>query len=106
MQFLTVTRRRTESFTEAEFSALIPSEIDQARVLYADGFFRQLWHRGDLPGACLLLEAESEEQVRERLNTLPLFRSGMVEFSIIPLKPYAGFCLPARACVEKAGSPP
>ena len=33
--------------------------------------------------------------VRERLNTLPLYQAGMIEFSIIPLNPYAGFS-PAR----------
>jgi len=97
MQFLTVSRRRTESFTDADFAARYEQEIAQARVLYAEGFFRQMWTRGDVPGACLLIEADSEEHVREKLNTLPLYRAGMLEFSIIPLKPYAGFCPPRIA---------
>jgi muconolactone delta-isomerase len=92
MQFLTVSRRRSEQFSDAEFAARIEQEVAQARVLYAEGFFRQLWHRGDVAGACLLIEADSEEHVRERLNTLPLFKAGMLEFSIIPLRPYRGFC--------------
>ena len=94
MQFMTLTRRRSERFTDAEFASLLEAEVAQARVLYAEGFFRQLWHRTDVPGACLLLEAESEEHVRARLNTLPLFQADMVEVSIVPLKPYAGFCPP------------
>jgi muconolactone delta-isomerase len=92
MQFLTVSRRRSEQFSDAEFAARTEQEVAQARVLYAEGFFRQLWHRGDVAGACLLIEADSEEHVRERLNTLPLFKAGMLEFSIIPLRPYRGFC--------------
>jgi muconolactone delta-isomerase len=92
MQFLTLSHRRTDRFTEAEFAARVEDEVAQARVLYAEGFFRQLWHRGDVSGACLLVEADSEEQVRERLNMLPMYRAGMIEFSIVPLKPYAGFC--------------
>ena len=92
MQFLTITRRRSERFTDAEFTSLIEQEIAQARVLYAEGFFRQLWHRTDTPGACLLIEADSEAHVHERLNTLPLFKAGMLDVSVIPLKPYAGFC--------------
>ena len=94
MQFLTLTRRLTERFTDAEFAARLDQEVAQARVLYAEGFFRQLWSRGDIPGACLLIEADSEAHVRERLDTLPLFQAGMLEVTIIPLKPYRGFCPP------------
>ena len=94
VQFLTVTRRLSERFSDAEFAARIEQEVAQARVLYAEGFFRQLWHRTDVAGACLLIEADSEDRVREKLNTLPLFQAGMLEVSIIPLKPYAGFCPP------------
>ena len=94
MQFLTISRRRTETFSEADFAARRDDEVAQARALYAEGFLRQLWTRGDVAGACMLIEADSEAQVREKLNTLPLYRAGMVEFSIIPLKPYAGFCPP------------
>ena len=94
MQFLILTRRLTERFSDAEFAARIEPEVAQARVLYAEGFFRHLWHRKDVAGACILIEAESEDRVRERLDTLPLFRAGMLDVSIIPLKPYAGFCPP------------
>ena len=93
MQFMTLSRRRTEQFSDADFAARVQAEVAQARVLYAQGVIRQIWHRGDVPGACLLVEAESEAQVRETLNTLPMVGTGMLEVSIIPLKPYAGFCL-------------
>jgi muconolactone delta-isomerase len=91
MQFLTLSRRRTERFTDAEFGAQMEAEIEQARVLYRDGFIRQIWHRGDVPGGCLLLEADSEEDARLRLNTLPLYRLGMLDVTITPLAPYGGF---------------
>ena len=48
-------------------------------------------HRADRPGACILIEADSEEQVRQKLNTLPMVQAGMLYVTIIPLKPYAGF---------------
>jgi muconolactone delta-isomerase len=70
----------------------VESELEQARAVYAQGFIRQIWHRADVAGACLLVEADSEQQARERLNTLPLVQAGMLEVSIIPLRPYAGFC--------------
>jgi muconolactone delta-isomerase len=87
-----MSQRRTESFTDAEFAAYLEAEIQQAQVLYAEGFIRQIWHRKDVAGACILVEADSEEQVREKLNTLPLMQKGMLAVSITPLQPYAGFC--------------
>lgn len=94
MQFLTFSRRRTESFADADFQDRFLEEAERARHLYANGFIRQIWHRADLPGACILVESDNEEQVRETLNTLPMAQAGMLEISIIPLKPYAGFCIP------------
>jgi muconolactone delta-isomerase len=92
MQFLTLSRRRTEQFGDAEFTARVAAEVAQARVLYADGFFRQIWHRRDVAGACILVEAASEDEVRQKLQTLPLVAAGMLEITVIPLKPYGGFC--------------
>ena len=92
MQFLSLSRRRVDRFSDAEFAMLVEAEVAQARVLYADGFIRQIWHRADLPGACILLEADSLEQANARLHTLPMVRTGMLEVSIVPLMPYAGFC--------------
>ena len=92
MQFLAMTRRRTESFTDAQFSSRVPDEVARARALYAEGFIRQVWHRADIAGACLLVEADSEARVRDKLGTLPFAEAGMLEITIVPLKPYAGFC--------------
>jgi muconolactone delta-isomerase len=93
MQYLSLSHRRCDRFSDAEFAALVEAEIAQARRLYGDGFIRQIWHRGDVPGACILLEADSLEQAKERLHTLPLVRAGMLDVSIVPLVPYTGFCV-------------
>jgi muconolactone delta-isomerase len=90
MQFLTISHRRT-GFTDADFAARVADEVRQARALYAQGAIRQIWHRADIPGACILWEAESEEHARSLLSTLPFAQAGMLEVSIVPLKPYAGF---------------
>jgi muconolactone delta-isomerase len=91
VQFLSLSTRRSDRFSDAEFASLVDAEIERARELYADGFIRQIWHRGDRPGACILIEADSLEQARARLQTLPLIRAGMLDVSIVPLMPYAGF---------------
>lgn len=94
MQFLTLSRRK-EGLTDDEYVACAAEEVRQAQLLYEEGFIRQIWHRTDAPGACILVEAASEELVRERLNTLPFVKAGMIEVSVIPLRPYSGFCPPA-----------
>jgi len=92
MQFLSLSRRRTEQFADADFATHAPAESERVRALYAQGSIRQIWFRGDMPGACMLWEAESQEQVMELLQTLPLFQAGMLEVvSLLPLKPYPGF---------------
>ena len=92
MQFVTLSRRRADKFSESEFAPYIPDEMQQARALYAEGFIRQIWRRDDVAGACILWEADTEASVRDLLNRLPLVRAGMLEIiALIPLRPYPGF---------------
>jgi muconolactone delta-isomerase len=92
MQFITLSRRVSERFSDADFAPHLEAEAQRARALYLEGFIRNIWHRGDMGGACLLVEAENETAVREKLATLPLVNSGMLEVtSVVPLKPYGGF---------------
>jgi len=90
MQFLSISQRR-EGFAEGDYARLAEQEMERARELYSEGFIRQIWHRLDMPGACLLWEAGGEGQVREMWATLPFAQAGMTEMLLVPLKPYAGF---------------
>lgn len=90
MQFISISQRRS-GFSDEACEALRDEEARRVRELYSVGLLRQIWHRGDLHGACLLWEAESEEQVREMLGTLPFARAKMLEIEIIPLVPYRAF---------------
>lgn len=93
MQFVVLTRRRTEVFRDADYTPeRLTAETAAVRQLYAEGVVRQIWHRGDIGGACLLLEVASEADARERLGKLPLFAAGMQEaVCVVPLNPYRGF---------------
>jgi muconolactone delta-isomerase len=90
MQFLSISQRR-KGFAEEEYAGLAEQESERARELYAAGLIRQIWHRADIPGACLLWEAEDEDQVREVWKTFPFAQAGMTDVTLIPLKPYGGF---------------
>jgi muconolactone delta-isomerase len=91
MQFLTISRRLSEDCTGVDLRVLAEDEFECGRALYLQNFIRQIWHRADTLGACMLVEAESEEEVRKTLSTLPFFQAGILEILVIPLKPYAGF---------------
>ena len=97
MQFLSISRRRTDAFPpEAFTAALTGNESQRVRELYLAGLIRQVWRRGDTPGAAILWEAANEAEVREALASLPLNQAGMLEIQFVAaLEPYPGFG-PAR----------
>ncbi|MGA3370701.1 MAG: muconolactone Delta-isomerase family protein [Terracidiphilus sp.] len=93
MQFLSLSRRRTDVFPPEAFTPeLNAREGRRVRELYASGILRQLWKRGDTPGAAILWEAASEAEVRAAIASLPIFEAGMLEIlALVPLEPYPGF---------------
>lgn len=93
MQFLTLSRRRTDAFPAEAFTPeLAADESQRVKELYAAGLIRQIWLRGDQPGASILWEAASEAEVRNALESLPIFKAGMLEVvTFIQLQPYPGF---------------
>lgn len=93
MQFLSLSRRRTDAFPpEALTSELAARETRRVKDLYAEGLLRQIWKRGDTPGAAIVWEAASVDHVRAALESLPIFQAGMLEIeALAPLEPYPGF---------------
>lgn len=93
MQFLTLSRRRTDVFPPEAFTAeLVAREGRRVKELYAAGLLRQIWRRGDTPGAVILWEAGSEAQIREAIDSLPIAQAGMLELvALVPLEPYPVF---------------
>jgi muconolactone delta-isomerase len=93
MQFLSLSRRRTDAFPPEAFTPeLIAREGQRIRQLYASGLLRQIWKRADTPGAAILWEAAREAEVRDALDSLPVFQTGMLEIvALVPLDPYPGF---------------
>jgi muconolactone delta-isomerase len=93
MQFLSLSRRRTDDFPPEAFTPeLMGRETGRVKELYASGLLRQIWKRGDIAGAAILWEAAGEAEVRAALASLPIFVAGMLEIvAVTPLEPYPGF---------------
>lgn len=100
MQFSVLTRRKIDQFTDAQFAPLLDREAERVRELYAEGFIRQIWMRGDIPGAFMMIEATDEAEAHAKLHSLPLHQAHMLELvALIPLKPYRAFCPPKSSHV-------
>jgi len=93
VQFISVSRRRTEVFpAEAWTPELVAAEGQRVRELYAAGVVRTIWRRRDMPGAAMILEAASEDEARAALESLPLAQKGMLEIVVFTeLEPYPAF---------------
>jgi len=93
MQLLSISRRLIDKFPPESFTAdLIARETARIRELYAAGTLRQIWKRGDLPGASILWEAATKAEVEAAIASLPIFEAGLLEIvALIPLEPYPGF---------------
>lgn len=92
MQFLSLSRRRTDVFPPEAFTPeLAGREAQRVKELYAAGLLRQVWKRGDIAGAAILWEAGSEAEVRKALDSLPIAQAGMLEVTaLMALEPYPG----------------
>jgi muconolactone delta-isomerase len=92
-QFIACVRRNYDEFPESEFTPeLLEAEAERARTLYRDGVFRQMWSRGDSPGAVILMELGSLDETRAALESLPLQQRGMLLIdAVIPVMAYRGF---------------
>ncbi|MBD5635710.1 MAG: hypothetical protein IAI49_14660 [Candidatus Eremiobacteraeota bacterium] len=91
MQFIAITRRLTDRFSDAQFAEHLPAEGERARELYAEGTFRALYSRGDVPGAVILIEASGPDEATRIVETLPFAQHGLMEYEIVTLKPYRVF---------------
>ncbi len=94
MQFIAISRRRTEAFPPEAFEALLEAEGLRVRELYAAGALRSIWGRTDMPGAVMQLEAADAASAQAALDSLPIAQRGMLEFQLVPLRPYRAFCPP------------
>jgi hypothetical protein len=77
--------------TEDDFAPYLKAEAERVWALYQEGLIRELYFRADRSEAVLVLECASLDEARAALDSLPLVRAGLIDFELIPLRPYPGF---------------
>jgi hypothetical protein len=83
--------REVPGLTSDDFAPHLKAEAERAWALYQEGVIRELYFRADRSEAVLVLECASLEEARAALGSLPLVRAGLIDFDLIPLRPYPGF---------------
>ncbi len=76
--------------------AIMPAEIRATVKLYFDGKIRQWYSRGDGRGVVFLVEANTEDDARALMETLPLAKEHLMDYEYIPVGPL----MPLRALMR------
>ena len=82
-----------QGVTAQQIMALIPAEIRATVNLYLDGKIQQWYSRGDGKGVIFLVDANTVDEARAIMETLPLAQDGLIDHQYIPVGPL----MPLRA---------
>jgi hypothetical protein len=86
--------RDTAAGADTRFAELRPAEARQVWDLYQAGVIREMYFRADRPNGVLVLEVPDPAAAREAVDSLPLVAAGLIDFDLVPLKPYSGVARP------------
>jgi hypothetical protein len=87
-----------QGVTAQQIMAIIPEEIRATVKLYLDGKIQQWYSRGDGKGVIFLLNANTEDEARAIMETLPLAKEHLLDHEYIPVGPL----MPLRALMGPA----
>lgn len=90
MQVLVIARVKSTILIE-QVLPFVSMEADRAWKFYASEQIRQMYYIADMSGAVMLWEGEDVESVTQEAQKLPMFKEGILELEILPLKPYTGY---------------
>jgi muconolactone delta-isomerase len=84
--------RAVEGVSEAAFTPEIrEAEARRAWDLHQAGVIRELYFHVDQAMAVLVLECADVAAADAALASLPMVSAGLIEFEVLPLRPYSGF---------------
>jgi muconolactone delta-isomerase len=76
---------------DARFADLRAAEARVVWELTQGDILREVYFAVDRPNAVLVFEVPDVAAARAALDSLPLVAAGLIDFDIVPLRPYPGF---------------
>ena len=89
MQFLVIAKV-TENTPLEKVLPYVKPEAEKIWEYYAAEVVRSTYYIADMSGAVLIIEADNLENAQAIVAEFPMAREGILNFEIIPLKPYTG----------------
>ena len=90
MKFFVIGKRKG-SVKPEQFAEYLDLEAELAIKLFKEEFIRELYSIKGGKGACMIVEAENEDEIKEKLSILPFVKNNYLDIDIIEVKPYRGF---------------
>ncbi|MBJ56803.1 MAG: hypothetical protein CMP24_01015 [Rickettsiales bacterium] len=90
MKFFVIGKRK-ENLDANLFKEFLDEEAEKAMLLFKEEFIRELYSIKGGKGACMIVEASSEEEIRQKFSILPFVSKKYIDLDIIEVKPYRGF---------------
>jgi hypothetical protein len=84
-----------QGVTADQVMAVIPAEIRATVNLYLDGKIREWYSRGNGKGVVFLVDAQTEDEARAIMETLPLAKEQWMDTEYVPVGPL----MPLRALI-------
>jgi hypothetical protein len=75
-----------KTITPEQLQQIMPKEVPATLKHYLDGKIEQFWFR-DKAGPVFLMNAESVEQAKAELGTLPLVAANLMTYELMPVTP-------------------
>jgi hypothetical protein len=76
-----------QGVTVQQIMAVLPAEIRATVKLYLDGKIRQWYSRGNGKGVLFFVHAETEDEARAIMESLPLAKEQLMDHQYIPVGP-------------------
>jgi hypothetical protein len=76
-----------QGVTPPQIMAVMPEEVRATVKLYLDGKIREWYSRGDGKGVVFLVDAKSENEARDIMDTLPLAKEQLMDHQYVPVGP-------------------
>jgi len=89
MQFLVIARI-AEGISADKVLPYIKPEAEKVWEYYKTDIVRSIHYIADMSGTVMMLEADSLDTVRSAVDRFPMAENNLLDFEIVPLKPYVG----------------
>ncbi len=76
---------------DPRFAELRPAEARRVWDMYQADVLREVYFRADSANGVLLFEVPDLAAARTAVDSLPLVAAGLIDFDLVPLRPYPGF---------------